>query len=174
MALKPISRHLTKRGHQPTSKPDPDSVLVNTLARCMKSDFGSAFIRQYQTPNEVFDFKNRLATKLMGFDDCQVLEGYDRYTCQTPAPTFPPSIPELIAFIRGAPAPTPAPQPVPQLERIKSDDPNEIIDCRTEANKEFNKACDDEERPEFKVKDSYSRAEILALRETYHEKLGMN
>lgn len=171
MALKPIKTHLTKLGNQRTSKPDPDSVLVNTLARCMKSDFGSAFIRQYQTPNEVFDFKNRLATKLMGFDDSQVLEGYDRYTCQTPAPTFPPSIPELIAFIRGAPAP--APQPVSKIEHIKSTDPNEIIDCRTQSNLDFNKICDDEGWEKFKIKDSYSRAEIMELRKTYHEKLGM-
>lgn len=178
MALKPIKTHLTKLGTQRTSKPDPDSILVNSLVKCMKSDFGSAFTHQHKTPDDILSFKNRLATLLMGFDVDQVHAGYDRYIYQEPVPKFPPTIPELAAFIRNNhhyySSQKPAPTPVPQLERIKSTDPDEVIDCRTQSNLDFNKICDDEGWEKFKIKDSYSRAEIMELRKTYHEKLGMN
>jgi len=141
-------------------KHDPLADLINSLISCMKADFGGRFVARFPEQEDLRQFKRRLYSKLRGHDIDRILAGYERYVEQNITPKFPPTVPELISSIRGVPVA----EPVKQIERQPAKNPDEVIDCKTIANDQFNAFVASIGRPELKVADSYLKSEIDAMR----------
>lgn len=158
MAKQTLQKTSTNGTARP-GKHDPLADLINSLIACMKADFGGRFVARFPEQEDLRQFKRRLYSKLRGHDIDRILAGYERYVEQNPTPTFPPTVPELIASIRGVPV-----EPVKQIERQPAKNPDEVIDCKTVANDQFNAFVASIGKPELKVADSYLKSEIDAMR----------
>jgi hypothetical protein len=159
MATQTLQKTSTN-GTRDRGKNDPLADLINSLISCMKADFGGRFVARFPEPEDLRQFKRRLYSKLRGHSIDRILAGYERYVEQNPTPTFPPTVPELIASTRGVPVI----EPVKQIERQPDKKPDEVIDCKTIANDQFNAFVASIGKPELKVADSYLKSEIDAMR----------
>jgi len=72
--------------------------LVATVVTVMKADYISEFNRQFKSPEDLRDFKNRLYTKIRKFDHKAIIDGYERYAAENP--NFMPGVQKLVFYMK--------------------------------------------------------------------------
>jgi hypothetical protein len=81
-------------------KSDPLAQVILQITHAMKIDFGAQYKKQFQTDEDLRQYKRRLYIKLIDSSVSDIIDGYEAYI--EAGKVFCPTIPELITNIEAA------------------------------------------------------------------------
>lgn len=81
-------------------KSDPLAQVILQITHAMKIDFCAQYKKQFQTDEDLRQYKRRLYIKLINASVTDIIDGYEAYI--EAGKTFCPTIPELITNIEAA------------------------------------------------------------------------
>jgi len=76
-------------------KNDQLAMVIVSIIKAMKADYGSQYLRDFPTEESVILFKRRLYQKLNGLSVAAIIDGYE--TAATESPKFCPNIIQIVA-----------------------------------------------------------------------------